>query len=89
LHALEANRKFIEDLGDFGIHSVFFDTVGYDESTARYGAARDSMNMLSIDGAKIRASLRDGKSIPDWMMRKVVQESLQSEVAKNQILFVQ
>ena len=88
-HALGANQDFIENLGDFGIQLVFFDTVGYDTSTASYGPASDSVNMLAIDDKQIRASLRDGKSIPDWMMREVVQDSLRLEVAKNQTLFVE
>ena len=88
-HAIESNQEFIESLGDFGIQLVFFDTVGYDTSTACYGPASDSVNMHAIDDTQIRAYLRDGKSIPEWMMREVVQESLRSEIAKNQTLFVE
>ena len=88
-HALGSNQAFIENLGDFGIQLVFFDTVGYDSSTACYGPASDSVNMLAIDDTQIQVSLRDGKSIPEWMMREVVQESLRSEIAKNQTLFVE
>ena len=84
-----ANQEFMEKIGDFGIESVFFDAIGYDVSTARHGPASDSASMVAIDGTQVRNSLRDGKSIPDWVMRDVVQESLRAEAAKNQTLFVE
>ena len=85
---LVASQTFVETIGDFGIQLEFYDSVGYDEYTASYGSVTDSDNMRSIDATKIRSLLRDGRSIPDWMMRKVVQESLQSEFANKQSLFV-
>ena len=88
LQALYASQKLIESVGDFGIQLEYFDSIGYDTSTASYGSIIDNIEMLSIDTGEIRSLLRDGKVVPDWMMRKVVQESLQSEVAKNKTLFV-
>ncbi len=88
-HELDFIHKFTENIGDLGIQLEFFDSVGFDSSTASYGPAFDSVAMLSIDGEEIRSMLRDGKSIPDWMMREIVQESLRSEVAKNHTLFAE
>jgi len=87
LNAIHAIQKFIESVGDFGIQIEFFDPIGYNESTAEYGSVADNAEMLSIDAEKIGALLCDGKVIPDWMMREVIQASLQSEIVKNQTLF--
>lgn len=86
---LATNQHFLENLGDFGIQLLFFGAVGYNTSAARYGPANDSLDMLAIDGTKVRALLRDGKSVPNWMMREVVQKSLRSEIAEHQTLFVE
>lgn len=68
---------------------VLGDAAGYDVSTACHGPASNSASVVKIDGTQVRDSLRDGKSIPDWMMREVVQESLRAEAAKNRTLFVE
>jgi len=88
-YAPGANQAFMEELGDFGIQPVFFDAVGYDATTARHGPASDGGDMIAIDGTQVRDALRDGNSIPDWMMRDIIQETLRGEVAKNRPLFVQ
>jgi len=88
-YAPGANQAFMEELGDFGIEPVFFDAVGYDATTARHGPASDGDDMIAIDGTQVRDALRDGKSVPDWMMRDIIQETLRGEAAKNRPLFVQ
>ena len=88
-YAPGANQAFMEELGDFGIQPVFFDAVGYDEFSARHGFTTDSSNMTPIDGTQVRDSLRDGTSIPDWMMRDIIQETLRAESAQNRPLFVE
>lgn len=88
-YAPGANQAFMEELGDFGIQPVFFDAVAYDASAARHGPITQGTDMIPIDGTKIRDALRDGKSIPDWMMRDVVQEALLAELGRNRPLFVE
>ena len=87
-YAPGANQAFMEELGDFGIKPVFFDAVGYDAETARHGSASEGSQMVPIDGTQVRDALRDGTSIPDWMMRDIIQETLGAEVAQNRPLFV-
>lgn len=83
----DANRKFIEGLGDLGVSPVFFEAIAYDPATNRYAPANSNPNMLPIDGTRIRQALRDNASIPDWMMRDVVQEVLRSEIASSHSVF--
>ncbi len=84
-----ANQAYMEDLGDFGIQPVFFDAVGYNETTARHGFAGADEGLTPIDGTRVRDALRDGSAIPDWMMRSIVQESLRTEGAHDRPLFVE
>lgn len=88
-YAPGANQTYIEELGDFGIEPVFFDAVGYDPETARHGFASDNPNLTPIDGTQIRNALRDGTSVPDWMSRDLIQETLRLEVAQGRPLFVE
>ncbi|MGH6661288.1 MAG: pyruvate kinase [Rhodospirillales bacterium] len=83
----DANRRFIEGLGDLGIAPVFFDTIAYDPATDRYAPVNSKPNMLAIDGTRIRQALRDNASVPDWMMRDVVQDVLRSELAAESTVF--
>jgi len=87
-YAPGASRALMEELGDFGIQPLFFDSVAYEPSSARYGPATDGKDTLPIDGTQVRNALRDGKSVPDWMMRDVIQETLRLELAQNRPLFV-
>ena len=84
-----ANQAYMEELGDFGILPVFFDAVGYNESTARHGFANEGTDMTTIDGTQVRDALRDGAPIPDWVMRDIIQDALRAEGASNRSLFVE
>jgi len=84
-----SNRMFIDGLGDLGIELVFVDAVAYDTATGRYGSFTEGADMISIDGTQIWDPLRAGKSIPDWIVRDVVQEILLAEISQNRALFVE
>lgn len=84
-----ANQAYMEELGDFGIQPVFFDSVGYNETAARHGFAGEDEDLVPIDGTRIRDALREGTSIPDWMMRDIIQDALRGESTRNKPLFVE
>jgi ATP sulfurylase len=88
-YAPGANQAYMEKLGDFGIQPVFFDAVGYDAKSDRHGFASEGEDMTPIDGTQVRDALRDGTSIPNWVMRDIIQETLRAEVAQNRPLFVE
>jgi len=87
-YAPRANQEFMEQLDDFGIQPVFFDSVGYEPSTGCLKSAVEETNLMPIDGTQIRDALREGKSVPDWMMRDIIQETLQVEFNKKHPMFV-
>jgi pyruvate kinase len=84
----EANRDFIDSLGDLGIQPVFFDPVGYNPDTAQYEPF-NSAGVLAIDGTRIRNAIRDGSKVPDWMMRDIVQDALVAESENAGLLFAE
>lgn len=81
-----ANRELFETLGDIGIEPVFFDTVGYNPKSGEYeltGAA----DLVSISGTEVRETLKQGRDLPEWFMRDIVQEVLLDYVASGRPLF--
>ncbi len=88
-YSADANQAFMESLGDFGIQPLFFDAVAYDPTTGQYGTYCPESGMFPIDGTQVRDRLRDRKTVPDWIMRKIVQDVLRSEEARRRPLFVE
>ena len=88
-YAPGTNQSYIEELGDFGIQPLFFDAVGYSAESARHGPTSNNVEMMPIDGTQVRDALRDGNSIPDWVMRDIIQETLRGEANHDRPLFVE
>ena len=86
-YAPEANQKLFEKLGEIGVTPVFIDPVGYDEELDRYVPLSMGNGVKSISGTAIRRSLSTGSAIPEWTMRSVVQEVLQTELAAGRPIF--
>jgi ATP sulfurylase len=80
------NRELFEALGDIGVIPVFFDEVGYNQVTAQYEVNK-GQPLLSISGTEVRKNLRDGKHLPEWFMRDLVQEALLAEIQRGRPLF--
>ena len=81
-----ANRKLFEAVGDIGVKAVFFDAVGYNSDTDRY-EVDIGQKLKSIAGTEVREALREGKKLPDWFMRDLVQEVLMAEMRSGKPLF--
>jgi len=81
-----ANRKLFEAVGDIGVKAVFFEAVGYNSDTDRY-EVDIGQKLKSIAGTEVREALREGKKLPDWFMRDLVQEVLMAEMRSGKPLF--
>lgn len=84
----DANRQLFEDLGDIGIKPIFFEAIGYNDKTDDYEPLDNGPDIKAISGTQVRASLRDGTRLPDWMMRECVQTALMEKYNQGQPLFV-
>lgn len=83
----EANREIFARYGDdIGIEPVFFDPIGYNESTDSHETSR-GQDLKPISGSQVRQALRDGKRLPNWFMRDLVQEVLIAEVNSGRPVF--
>lgn len=85
-YSKDANRWLFDNLGDIGITPVFFDAIGYNPDTRRYEVDR-GQGLTMISGTQVRESLREGRHLPDWFMRELVQEVLLAEMEKGTPLF--
>ena len=74
-------------MGDIGVTPVFFGAIGYDPETKTY--TEDSKNgaIESISGTQVRESLVKGISLPDWLMRGEVQDSLRTDIDSGRPVF--
>ena len=85
-YAPEENVRIFERLGDIGIEPVFFDAVGYNHATGRH----ETMNhdgVEAISGTFVRDSLVAGREVPEWMMRREVQECIAAELRAGRPVF--
>lgn len=86
-YAPEANRALFEALGDLGVVPVFFGAVGYNLETRRYEETADGVRLETISGTQVRAAIRNGRPLPDWFMREIVQEMFRAEIAAGRPVF--
>lgn len=85
-YSRDANRELFESLGDIGVKPVFFDAVGYNNTTGRYEVDQGQPLMM-IAGSEVRETLRAGNHLPDWFMRDLIQEVLLEEMKSGKPLF--
>ncbi len=87
-YAPDANKRLFDQLGDIGIAPIFFDEVGYNPANERFETRSDA-TLASISGTQVRAALSEGRALPEWFIRDVVQDMLAREVAAGRPLFVE
>lgn len=85
-YSVDANRELFDKMGDIGIEPVFFDPVGYNPDTGEYEYAGEA-DLQSISGTEVRNTLKEGRVLPEWFMRDIVQEVLLDYVASDRPLF--
>jgi pyruvate kinase len=79
-------RELFKSLGDLGITPVFFDAIEYNPETKRYFESKSAKKMAMSDHV-IQAALAKKETLPEWIMRGVVQEMLQKEIFENRPVF--
>jgi len=85
-YSRDANRELFESLGNIGVKPVFFDAVGYNNTTGKYEADQ-GQSLMMIAGSEVRETLRAGNHLPDWFMRDLIQEVLLEEMKIGKPLF--
>ncbi len=82
----DQTRKLFDELGDLGVTPVFFNAIGYDPATQSYTELL-TPTTVPISGSEVRKALREGKRLPDWLVRDLVQDYLSQELARNRAIF--
>jgi ATP sulfurylase len=83
----EGNQRLFESLGECGIKPVYFDSIGYDQKSQNYISMNSSNQLGSICATSFREAILRKESVPDWFVRKQVQELLFSEISMGRSLF--
>ncbi len=84
----DGGRRLFDEVGDIGIEPMFFEAIGYDWYKERYAPLDSSPSVESISGTQLREALSANKALPEWFIRRSVQEMLQREIAAGRDVFV-
>ena len=83
----DENRALFDRIGDIGIEPLFFEPVSYDPTAEAYLVADEKRRTRPISGTEIRRALATGETVPEWLMRSVVQDVVRSEIAAGGEIF--
>jgi len=82
----EASQEIFDQFGDIGIVPVFFGQIGYDAKRNSY--SEDPTGKLApISGTEVRDAIREGRLLPDSLVRQCVQDAIQLERKAGRSLF--
>jgi pyruvate kinase len=81
------NRRLFEELGDIGVTPVFFNDIGYDAKQEKYSEVGADDGAIKISGTEVRRNLVESRQLPDWFMRKEIQEMLHKAVSDREPIF--
>jgi ATP sulfurylase len=79
-------RTLFNNLSDIGITPVFFEAIGYNPKTSSYQNL-DEDDVLPISGTAVRDALLHGNTLPNWVVRDMVQEMLAAAIKFGQPVF--
>jgi ATP sulfurylase len=80
LYEKDAIRKLFEEVGDLGVVPLFFEDLGYDPAADEYRPLAES-GTLPLDTNEMRRALGEGRDLPHWFVRDLIQDVLRAEVA--------
>ena len=84
----DGGRRRFDELGDIGIAPMFFEAIGYDWYKERYAPLDSGPCVESISGTQMREALSRNEALPEWFIRRSVQDMLQREIAAGREVFV-
>jgi ATP sulfurylase len=80
LYPTDAIRKLFDEVGDLGVAPLFFEDLGYDPGADAYRPLTES-GTLRLDPDEMRRALDEGRELPHWFVRDLVQDVLRAEAA--------
>ena len=82
------NKKFFNQLENIGIELIFFDQIGFDTQRKEFTKQTSRKEIKHISGTKIREAFNKKKRLPNWYMRKEIQDMILLKITKNQKVFL-
>ena len=86
-YGANANVALFEELGDIGIEPIFFDAIGFNPVTQNYEALANENVLEPISGTRARELLIARSELPEWFMRKPVQDMILAKLQANEPIF--
>lgn len=83
----DASRRIFEQMGDIGIEPIFFEAMGYDEENGQFASLKKVPSARQVSGTQVRESILGNRSLPEWMLKPIVQEVLKSELSAGRAIF--
>ena len=81
------NRRLFESVDEFGVTPVYFDAIGFDHNNRQYIPLNASNQLETISATRFREAILKGEMVPDWFVRKPVQDLLFSELSMGREIF--
>ena len=83
----DGSRRLFESLAECGIKPVYFDSIGFDQKSQKYLPMNISNQLENINATSFREAILRKETVPDWFVRKPVQELLFSEISMGRSIF--
>jgi pyruvate kinase len=86
----ESARGLFEQMGDLGVHPIFFDEVYYCGDCAEHveSCVHGMEHAQRISGTRVRELLKQGEMPPDWCIRESVSTAILERLARGTEVFV-
>jgi len=84
----DGGRRLFDELGDIGVEPMFFEAIGYDWYKERYAPLDSGPCVESISGTQLREALSRNEPLPEWFIRRSIQDMLRREIAAGGEVFV-
>ncbi|MBF0129512.1 MAG: sulfate adenylyltransferase, partial [Alphaproteobacteria bacterium] len=86
-HSGDGVRELFGSLGDIGIEPVFFESLGWDPAGGTFVGQTTNPDASPLLSADVRRALAEGRPLPDWTIRSILQETLRAELSAGRPLF--
>ena len=77
-YSQESLTRIFDQIGDIGIHPIFFDEVAFCKkcNAHRFSCSHEDSDIHRISGTLIRDILQSDTKMPSWMLREEISEML-------------
>ncbi|MDG2060818.1 MAG: pyruvate kinase [SAR86 cluster bacterium] len=83
------NKEFFNKLNNLEIELIFFNKIGFNSKQKKFANYSNSKSFKEISGSDVRASFKTNKKLPNWYMRKEIQNMIRLKINQKKKVFIQ